>query len=206
LGGLEEVAALTCPDYSAAFGFAAARLNERPDDARPLILVATSFGVRERGVPFFAGLETLGLAAKRALVVLTEKEANVLWALEEALKSGAVAGGLAMAATLPFVMTRRLTLSADKGGALGILVRPHPPDDLSAARMRWRIASLPSAPHRFDAKAPGAPRWRVELTRRRDGPPGMWDVEWDHETHRLRLVSGLAGHGLVARSRPATAA
>jgi protein ImuA len=211
MGGLEEIAALTPADHGAAIGFAAARLTYRQGelgqgDRRPVVFAATSFGLRERGAPFFAGLSRFGLEAGRSLVVLTDKEVNVLWALEEALKSGAVAGGLALAGTLPFVMTRRLTLSADKGRAVGILLRPRPPADLSAARMRWRVGYLPSAAHRFDPKAPGAPRWRAELTRRRAGPPGLWDVEWDDETHRLRLVSGLADHALAARPRPAAAA
>ncbi|MDR3506772.1 MAG: hypothetical protein P4L64_02635, partial [Caulobacteraceae bacterium] len=70
-------------------------------------------------------------------------------------------------------------------------------------RVRWRIAPGPSAPMAFDAAAPGAARMRAELVRRRSGPPGAWDLEWNDEAGGLRVVAGLAGHGLATRDADA---
>jgi hypothetical protein len=45
--------------------------------------------------------------------------------------------------------------------------------------------------------APGAPRLRAQLLRRRDGPPGAWALERDDETGGLHLAPGLAGDGVA---------
>jgi protein ImuA len=192
---LEEVGAAQPADAAAAFAFALGRLLTAPA-VRPLVMVTTAQWLRERGRPFAQGLAGWGVAADRLIWVRAVKEAEALWALEEALKSGAVAGGLVTVEQPPFVATRRLDFAARAGRALGVLVRAGPADDLSAARRRWRIAARPSAGDAFDAKAPGSARLRADLVRRRDGPPGGWDLEQDDETGRLRLDAGLADHRL----------
>jgi protein ImuA len=204
---LEEVVADQPADAAAALGFALGRLMTAPV-GRPLALVTTQLWLRERGWPFARGLMRWGAAPERLVWVRANKEDQALWALEEALKSGAVAGGLATVEHPPFVATRRLDFAARAGGALGLLVRAGPAEDLSAARRRWRIASRPSASAEFDAAAPGASRLRAELVRRRDGPPGGWDLEQDDETGRLHLDAELADQRVAAAGpgRPAHAA
>jgi protein ImuA len=137
-----------------------------------------------------------GAPPERLIWVRAQKEDQALWALEEALKSGAAAGGLATVEHPAFVATRRLEFAARTGEARGVLVRASLAEDLSAARRRWRIAARPSSLGPFDAAAPGSVRLRAELTRRRDGPPGAWDLEQDDETGRLHLDAGLADHGV----------
>jgi protein ImuA len=195
---LEEVGACAPADNAQAMAFAVARLARAPDP-RPLVLATTPAWVRERGRPFAQGLARFGLEPHRLIWVRAEWEAEALWTLEEALKSGAVAGGLVCAERPPFVTTRRLEFAARAGKAAGVILRAGPADDLSAARRRWRIAARPCAPDPFDANAPGAPRLRAELTRRRDGPPGAWDLELNDETHDFGVVAGLADHGLAPR-------
>jgi len=197
---LEEVAAARPADASAALAFALTRLGqtEAGDDPRPWVMATTPLWLRERGRPFARGLAALGAAPERLIWVRAAKEIEALWALEEALKSGAVAGGLVTAEQPAFVMTRRLDFAARSGGARGLVLRAGPALDLSAARMRWRIASGPSAPAPFDEAAPGPPRLVAELVRRRSGPPGVWELEQDDETRGFRVVPGLADHGLAA--------
>ena len=199
---LEEVAPEQGADFAAAFGFALSRLGER-DDPRPLMLTAPQAWLSERGRPFAQGL---AIDPSRLFLVAAAKESQALWALEEALKSGAVAGGMALAGQASFVMTRRLDFAAKSGCCAAILLRPSPPVDLSAAHLRWRIGSLISASDPDDPRAPGAACWRADLVRRRDGPPASFVVEQDDETHRLRLAAGLAGDGLVQDSRAVIAA
>jgi protein ImuA len=197
---LEEAAAAEPADAAAAFAFALGRLASARD-ARPMVLVTTALWLRARGRPFARGLAGWGLGPERLIWVRAEREADALWALEEALKSGAVAGGLASVEAPPFVATRRLDFAARAGGALGVLLRAGPAGDLSAARRRWRIKAGASATHGFDPAAPGRVRLTAELVRRRDGPPGAWALEQDDETGRLRVVAGLAGHGLDETDR-----
>ena len=201
---LEEVAAARPSDAASALAFALSRLaqNKSGDDPRPWVMATTPMWLRERGRPFARGLAGMGVAPERLIWIRAAKEIEALWALEEALKSGAVAGGLVTAEQPAFVTTRRLDFAARAGGARGVVLRAGPALDLSAARMRWRIASGPSAPilidgAMFDEAAPGPPRLIAELVRRRSGPPGVWELEQDDETGGFRVVPGLAGHGLA---------
>ena len=195
---LEENGADAPADAAAALAFGRTRLTADPAERRPAILVTTADWIRERGRPFAGGMRAWGLDPGRLIWVRARREGEALWALEEALKSGAAVGGLVTAAAPPFVATRRLEFAAREGRAVGVLLRAGPAEDLSAARRRWRIRALASAADAFDPDAPGAPRLRAELLRRRDGPPGAWELERDDETGGLRVAAGLAGHGLDA--------
>lgn len=197
--GLEEARARATADWGAALAFALLRTAEV--QTRPLLLAAACPWLRERGEPFARGLAGIGLEPGRLVLVRAEREAEALWALEEALKSGAVGGAVAAADGCSFLMSKRIDFAARKGGATAVLVAMGGTADLSIARLRWRIAAEASAAHPFDRRAPGAWRISAELTRRRDGPLGAWILEHDDETHRLRLAAGLADHGLVQGGR-----
>src|SRR5579871_324693 len=192
---LEEVTAAEPADAGTAFGFDLSRLVER-DDARPFVFVTTTLWLHERGRPFARGLERWGVRSARSIWVKTQRQAEALWALEEALKSGAVAGGIATVEAPSFVATRRLDFAARAGAAAGLILRAEAGGDLSAARRRWRIRCAGSATHPDDERAPGRVRMIAELVRRRDGPPGAWSLEQDDETGRLGVAAELAGHGL----------
>jgi protein ImuA len=199
---LEEVGAGAPADAAAALAFALARLTTDPGERRPVALVTTADWRSERGRPFAGGMRTWGLDPARLIWVWARREGEALWALEEVLKSGAAAGGLATVAAPPFVATRRLEFAAREGRAIGVILRAGPAEDLSAARRRWRITALGSGTEAFDPAAPGAPRLKAALLKRRDGPPGAWDLERDDETGGLRVVAGLASDGVDAGERP----
>lgn len=201
---LEEACAARGGDVGAALAFALARIGDA--DPRPPLLVAPRRWLAEHGRPFAPAIVP-GDAC--LLLVAARNEADALWAMEQGLRSGAVAGVIGAVERTTLTQTRRLDFAAREGGSTAVLLRGQE-GGLSAARRRWRIATLPSAPHPLDAGAPG--RWRVqaELTRRRDGPPGAWIMEQDDRTHdgthRLRLAARLAGDGLVAGGRADAAA
>ena len=198
---LEEVSAAQPADAAAALGFGLARLAKAcARDRRPLALVTTAEWLRERGRPFAQGCAGFGVAPQRLVWIRAERETEALWALEEALKSGAVAAALGCVETPSFVATRRLDFAARAGAAAGLILKARPASELSAARRRWRISAQGSGEAIFDPLAPGMARLRAELTRRRDGPPAAWNLELDDETGGLRLVAGLAGHGMASRA------
>lgn len=203
--GLEEAAAAAPQDWAAAAAFALDRARGT-DLARPVLVAVTGDWRRERGRLSARGLATLGLDPARLILVEAPRAIDALWALEEALKSGAVAGGVATVEHADFVATRRLDFAARAGRANGVLLRTAGANDLSVARLRWRIGAEPSGDNPFDPQAPGPMRLRCALTRRRSGPLGTWVMEQDDETHRLRLAAGLADHGLVQGGRTLHAA
>lgn len=188
---LEEVAAAHGRDMPAALGFALARLGE---EERPALIVATRRWLASYGRPFPAR------AGPPPLLALPRNDAEALWAMEQALRSCAVAGVVGMVEAASLTQTRRLDFAAKLGKCGAVLLRAGN-DGLSAARRRWRVSALPSAPDPFDAEAPGRPRLLAELVRRRDGPPGAWIMEQDDATDRLRLADRLADRGLVEDGR-----
>jgi protein ImuA len=195
--GVHEIAPAAYGDMPAALGFAAAlivRRLESATDERPVLWCRLSAEAREWGRLYGHGLEALGLARQRLLTVTLNRPAAILWTLEEALRSAALAGVIAdVGSSLDLTAVRRLMLAANEGGTPGLLLFPAPPHGATAARSRWIVAAKASAPPPFDEKAPGAPAWNLRLVRCRGGRPGQWFVEWSHATHCFALAAAVSG-------------
>ncbi|HZV83586.1 MAG TPA: hypothetical protein VFF48_01240 [Brevundimonas sp.] len=187
---LEEACAAGPRDMGALMLFALSRRLE--EDARPVLVTATRGWFSEYGRPYGPGLQ----GAPIVLAPVTTP-AEVLWTLEQALRSGAVSLALGSVDGATLAQTRRLDFAAKQGGSVG-LVLPRGLDGLSAARRRWRISTLASALDPEDPRAPGRPRLEAELVRGRGERPGAWMLEQDDETYRLRLADRLADHGLAS--------
>lgn len=158
-----------------------------------------------RAVLHAPGLAALGLDPSRLLVIEARTRTERLWAFEEALRAGAAAAVLAEIQVLDFNASRRLQLAAAVRHAGAIVLDQGPErSQPSAARTRWRIATAPSQPqvagcappadaHATRAAAfglgPGAPRWRAELRRTRQGGTGTWLIE--QTSDGLRLAADL---------------
>lgn len=184
---LEEAWAPTPRDVAATFAFA---LSRRPaDDARPVLVAATADWLGEHGRPYGPGLGDV-----RLLLTRVRRGTDALWAMEQALRSGAVALAVGTVGGAALTQTRRLEFAARQGGAVALLM-PRDLDGLSAAARRWRITALDGAADPDDPRAPGAARLNAELVRARNGSPGRWTLEQDDETHRLRLADRLADRG-----------
>lgn len=136
-----------------------------------------------------------GISPQRVLVSQCGREADGLWALEEASRCSVfpilVGEGLALTP----LQARRIQLAAEAGRATVLLLPPPLSQPPPAAATRWRVSSLPV--HRGDASI-GSPRWLIELLRCRGGGPATWALEWDDEQRRLDLVADVAGRPLAA--------
>lgn len=174
-------------------------LSMLPKRAGPLFWVQDSLSAKEAGRPYLPGLKM-----DRPLIHITlSRAADVLWAMEEALGCatlGAVIGELWGAPpSLDFTATRRLAMRAEAGNLPCWLIRHAATPDLSAARSRWRITSLPSETHPHDGQAPGNPRWKVDLFRSRQTPPGTWVATHDRAADRISF-SATFRDGAVAEA------
>ena len=156
--------------------------------------------------PYLPALVGCGLRPAWLLFVRATTAERVLQAMEDALRSGAVAVVVGeLDGRLSLTGSRRLQLAAEARGTIGLLLRRSRRFDdpqlttPSAAPTRWRVTSAPSA-----APVAGRPRlrglsparWRVELLRNRGGVPHEWLMEQCDAQGRLRLVPDL-------RDRPA---
>ncbi|WP_373353344.1 hypothetical protein [Pseudoroseicyclus sp. CXY001] len=115
------------------------------------------------------------------LFVLTvSRPADVLRAMEEGLACpglSAVVGEVwGETPALSFTASKRLVLRAEREKVPAFLIRRAARADLSAARSRWQLASLPSRPEDPDPEAPAAATWRAGLFRARWRQPADWVV------------------------------
>ncbi len=204
----QEVVPASAKDRPAAAAFALALIRqllqgdkqsqeEAPEEraALPLLWCQTAMEAKDFGRLYPPGLVPWGLAPGRLLLVEAPRGKDILWAMEEGLRSAALAavvgelgaGGLGAAS---LTATRRLALAAQQSGCPCLLLR-NGDAGASAARTRWHIAGAPSRPGPLDPRAPGGPSWRAELVRCPQGRPAAWTLEWSHETDSFHLAAAV---------------
>ncbi len=186
-GCLHELAPAGALDLAATTGFAMALARLANRDRGETLWIVTDFAVCEGGGPYGPGLDLFGLDSRRLIVLRVPRAADALWAMEEALRCGALGSVVAEltgeAAGADLTATRRLSLAAreGQGAALGLLLRQGGSALPSAAATRWHVAAAPSEPDRFGGLGP--PRFDLSLVKNRRGPCGRWIVTWDRQRH-----------------------
>ncbi|BBL71780.1 translesion DNA synthesis-associated protein ImuA [Methylogaea oryzae] len=75
-------------------------------------------------IPYPPALAAAGLKMERLLWLRPDNHTDALWALEQALRSGACSAVLGWPATLDGKALRRLQLAAEEGRAVSLLFRP----------------------------------------------------------------------------------
>ncbi len=187
--GAQPTLAEVFPDTAvdgAATGFVLAHLKP---GAGPLLWIQDRVSLREAGRPYLTGFA----AAFQVLHVTVSRAVDVLWTMEEGLRCPSLCGVLGEVwgepSQLDFTATKRLALRSEAHGVPAWLIRRGAHPNLSAARERWRIGSLPALPDPDDLRAPGQPLWRADLFRSRWRAPGQWVAR--HEAGELVMEHGL---------------
>ncbi|WP_424978155.1 ImuA family protein [Leisingera sp. S232] len=152
----------------------------------------------------------------RFLFVQTTRTEDLLWAMEEALRSGAAALVVADMADPPAMTpVRRLHLAAERGGRFGPaplgLLLTSGQGGAQGIESRWHLAPahhLPvhEAPSGGSAARMRAPSflpgcWRLQRLRARTLPPRSWQISQDAADAPLRAVPA-AGPASAAASGP----
>jgi hypothetical protein len=123
----------------------------------------------------------LGIEPEQLLVVRVESAADHDWAMDQVLRSPAVAAVVAWPEKLDGHTFRRWQLAVEQGGGLGLLLRP------AAARAdpSWADVRLLVEPQ--GDRRGGNRRLRISVLRCRGGIGGRSvEVELDEETYRVR--------------------
>ncbi len=190
--GLHEIGG----DGTAGAGFNVGVLRRSTEEAGRILWCRHTVMEREVGLPYGPGLSRFGLAPEQLLFVRARKPADVLWAMEEGLRSGCLSAVVGDGIQPDFTATRRLQLAAEASGMPAFLLPPFSSTSkavpLSAALTRWRVHALPST----DDGA--AMCWQIKLVRCRGGAPKDWIVEWDEQTLCFRLAEALADRQTAA--------
>lgn len=146
--------------------------------AGPVIWIAPAWEGERLHAPALARV----IAPARLIFAHPEREGDLLWTLEEVLRSGAVPLAVAELPRPPALTpVRRLHLAAGEGGAggpapLGLMLTPGE-GGARGVESRWHIAPR---------HGPDRSLWRIERRRARTAPPAAFDLR--DEGRRWRLV------------------
>jgi len=150
---------------------------------------------------FGPGLAGAGLHPDRVLYAEPGREAQILPAMEEGLRSGWLSGVVCEVGRLGLTPSRRLQLAAEASGTVAIVLRragaPGHREEANAAATRWRVAMLPSGA--LEAPGLGRARWQVDLVRCRGADTHSWTMEACDAQGRLALAPHLADRPAAAR-------
>lgn len=169
-GLLQEMFTDEKRNAAAMLGFALGQARSLLSEQRLAIiyLQLTDEG-QKQGLPYGPGLLSFGLDPNALVLVRAASMGELLWASEEALACRAVAGVVAdigsSSRLLDFTASRRLSMRAAATGSSIFVLRYGLERQASAAHLRWRLSTVQSGRRPYDVKAPGPPRWRVELER-----------------------------------------
>jgi protein ImuA len=168
---LHEFYCTGAEDTTASAGFISGLLSSLLHKGGVVIWIGASQTI------FPPALLSFGIRPENVFFLHLKKEMDVLWAMEEALKCGAVAAVVAELRDLSFTASRRLQLVLEKAGGCCFLLRRNPKNLTTAAVTRWQIKPMQS---KTDDALPGVgyPCWQVHLLKVRNGRTGQWSLEW----------------------------
>ena len=134
----------------------------------------------------------------RLICARARRPEDILWAMEEALRSGAVPLVVAEMAALPgLTPVRRLNLAAEAGAEaahhagrgilpLGVMLTPGD-GGAAGAESRWRMRPLPSGSTLLEECGPV---WHLTRERARGAPPAEWRLRRDGRGAVLEAAAG----------------
>jgi hypothetical protein len=144
-------------------------------------------------------LAAAGIPLDQLLLLRPKTPEDEIWALAECLACRGVAATIAQPPPLSRVQVRRLQLAAERGGGVGLLLRPHDATATHhAAATRWLVE-----PARGERTVQ---RWRIQLIHGHGGRLHQCVyLEYSRdphtpETHRLRALPQLAHRPAAAKT------
>lgn len=172
LGAVHEFISDRSEDIAATTGFISGLLGSLMKSSGATLWISASRKL------FPPALKTFGIQPDRFIFIDVKKESDVLWAMDEALKCGALAAVVGEMEHLDFTSSRRLQLAVEQSHVTGFILRNNVRKlNTTACVSRWKITSLPS--ESFNGlPGIGFPQWNVELSRIRNGKPGTWTIQW----------------------------
>jgi protein ImuA len=134
-----------------------------------------------------------GISLDRLLLLRPKNEADELWALTECLRCCGVGVALACPKHLSTIEARRLQLAAERGGGIGLLLRPMSAAATPyAAATRWLVGSMPGERT--------VQKWKVQLIHGHGGQVGKTVIlEACRATNSVRAVETVGDRPVSAQ-------
>jgi protein ImuA len=172
VGAIHEFITSSCEQAAASVGFMAGLISGLAKKGGACLWISVS------GRLFPSSLTAFDVEPDRMIFIDVEREKDVLWAMEEALKCEGLAAVIAEVGDISFAQSRRLQLAVESSKVTGFLLRNNPHRlGTTTCVARWQITPLPSESE-DELPGVGFPRWQVDLLRVRNGNPGSWKMEW----------------------------
>ena len=123
-------------------------------------------------------LKRFGVSPDRIIFIDVQREKDVLWATEEALKCSGIAAVICETRLLSFMESRRLQLAIEQSRVTGFILRKDVKHmSTTACTARWTVKPVRSK-LRPGMPGVGYPRWQVDLLKVKNGQTGSWTLEW----------------------------
>jgi protein ImuA len=159
----------------------------------------------QRGLDLYGqGLAHFGIDLSQTILVHGKNDKEILWVMEEGLRSSGLTAVIGKLYKVPPIASRRLHLAAEENGTTGLLLRAKSNDmtiqlPTNSALTRWRVTSAPGLKP-IHGVGLGASQWHLELQRCRlsaaqgeklesAGQSKSWQVKWCDETSTLSVVT-----------------
>lgn len=174
LGTVHEFITHSVESIAATTGFVSAILSKALAPS-----VACIWITRKQVFP--PALLAYGLRPERFIFIKTKNDQDTLWSLDEALRCPSIPAVIAEVPQLDFQSSRRLQLAVEGSKATGFVIRHMKGSpNTTASFARWMVTAA-SSDSIDDLPGIGWPKWKVELLRVRNGKPGRWLVQWNHQ-------------------------
>jgi protein ImuA len=171
-GAVHEFITETTESVSASAGFISGILSGLMKTGGICIWIS-----RNRSI-FPPAISSFGINPDQILFVDLQKEKDLLWAMEEALKCKGLQAVVGEISDLSFTVSRRFQLAVEQSHVTGFIIRDNPGNLFpNACVSRWKIKQLPSYSIDY-LPGVGFPHWHIELQKIRNGRPGFWDLAW----------------------------
>jgi protein ImuA len=141
-------------------------------------------------------VEAAGIPLEKIFLLHPQTPQDQSWAIAECMQCKGVGATIAQVSKLSRIEARRLQLAAEKGGGIGILLRPMDRNaSLYAAATRWLLAPVPGLRT--------LQRWKIQLIHAHGGRVGKTVIlEHCRETNTLRAAEPVADRQSDAASAP----
>ncbi|HMI66588.1 MAG TPA: hypothetical protein VK517_11150 [Cyclobacteriaceae bacterium] len=172
LGAMHEFLSAQAEDSASTVGFISGLLASLMGNSGTVLWISSSRTL------FPPALKSFGLEPDRFIFIDLQKEKEVIWAMEEALKCEALSAVVGEIREIDFTASRRLQLAVEQSQVTGFILRNKYRNlNTTACVSRWRITPL-SSESVDELPGIGFPKWKVELVRMRNGRSGVWDIQW----------------------------
>lgn len=185
-----------------AVGFLGGIVAKETKKGGCFIWVRDSYASSEAGCLYGLGFSSIGIDPDKLILVDAKAPKDVLWSVEEALRSNAVSGVVGEihggSHVIDLTATRRLSLRCASAKVPVFLAASRLSSQVStAAKTRWRIGPAPC--REPGDRLLGSPAWQVTLTKNRYGLCTSTTVRFSPKTQSFftgnarELSQGLKG-------------